>query len=658
MTNADGSATPVKLSTDDDANYSTPSWSPDGRRILVSKSGGSGFGVYFVDAVTGTETKFSDNSDGNEQAATWSPDGTRIALSSFSGTDGGSLVVVNADGTNRRVLPGGQANAPRWRGAAAGGTGGTGGTTNGIAVTVPGRSNIYLAGAAPGTTASTGQDTLANATPFQVPGVTLTAGASLSFSATGNVSNDPANPVSVGPDGGPYLGNTFYGHDQENGLPNLVAPINSLIGVFLNDTVPAAQGFVPPGTVNDENSINYSSIRPGLRQPFYIGDGKDTNGRQQTVIVPAGATRLFLGALDPSDQENNLGSFAVTILGAGGAGTTGGGGTTLAVTDATVKSTSDATGGTAIPGDTLTYNFTVRNPGTTAATGISITTVLNGTKFKSLLTAGGEVLNPTVNGSQLVLSRFNLAPGASLSLVLKVKVPATFPTDGRTVGLGFASVTADGTAPLTGLAGLNSTVLPPYQTLVSYNSNVGPGDVLTFRFTTTNRSTIAASNVTSVVSIPAGVNFLSANADSARSSTWPPTAAATCASSSRPRAQLRRHLRRLRPHPLQHRGQRHPHPARHPAHRRRHHLRRARRDVNPQRQPRRQPAQARHLQVHRGPLLPRRPLPLRPRPGCQAGRRLPPGHLLHPRSRHRPARPQRPRHPGLRRRVEPLRRPG
>jgi hypothetical protein len=54
----------------------------------------------------------------------------------------------------------------------------------------------------------------------------------------------------------------------------------------------------------------YSTISPQLKQPFFIGDGK-AGTVQQTVIAPAGATRLFLGSMDGSGWFNNTGSFSV-----------------------------------------------------------------------------------------------------------------------------------------------------------------------------------------------------------------------------------------------------------------------------------------------------------------------------------------------------------
>lgn len=570
-----------------------------------------------------------------------------------------------------------------------GATGG-GPTSDNVTVTVPGASNIWLAGAAAGTTASTGQDNLTNATPFLVGGLTITPGGLLNFSATGSVSNDPAQPVTVGPDGGPYLGSTIYSHIVENNIASLTAPINSLIGVFLDDSVPA--GDAPGGLDFSGNGVaggvDYANIAPALRQPFFIGNGTNASGDTQTVTVPAGATRLYLGSLDPSDQENNLGSFSVAVATGAGAGpgpggtlvslplTTGsenkldlgvfnpgvaltltftgtgdlidsrfqvkpdgslaapatdaytyanngspypvinggdginhfsGGGANydnvsggysfagstltdttqpatsltatvirlgtvvgtfsaspgrgdwfdigngatvqvppggahlyvavadapgassdnhgaytgalsvggvvgaapiLAVTDASKKSTSDATGATVVPGDALNYSFTVRNTGSADAVNVVVTTNFGGIKFKSA-TANGVAVVADPKIPQLAFPKFNLAAGASETFTVKAKLAESVPADGRTVGLGFASIVADGTT-LSETPGLNSTVLSPYQVSVSGDADVRPGGLLTFHFTAVNKSTNLAPGATVRIAAPANYKVVTA----------------------------------------------------------------------------------------------------------------------------------------------------
>ncbi|HEY3242752.1 MAG TPA: hypothetical protein VGM03_05305 [Phycisphaerae bacterium] len=48
-------------------------------------------------------------------------------------------------------------------------------------------------------------------------------------------------------------------------------------------------------------------VMPGLRQPFFIGDGLTGtgSGAVQQFLVPDGATRLFLGTIDGCEWSNN-----------------------------------------------------------------------------------------------------------------------------------------------------------------------------------------------------------------------------------------------------------------------------------------------------------------------------------------------------------------
>ena len=57
------------------------------------------------------------------------------------------------------------------------------------------------------------------------------------------------------------------------------------------------------------------SLSPQLQQPFFIGDGRTTDGAPQEFVVPDGATRLFLGAMDDNRWDTNAGDgFEVTVV--------------------------------------------------------------------------------------------------------------------------------------------------------------------------------------------------------------------------------------------------------------------------------------------------------------------------------------------------------
>ena len=52
------------------------------------------------------------------------------------------------------------------------------------------------------------------------------------------------------------------------------------------------------------------------KQVFAFGDGQTSAGQQQTVRVPTGATRLFLGIMDSYQHSSNWGGFKVTLAAA------------------------------------------------------------------------------------------------------------------------------------------------------------------------------------------------------------------------------------------------------------------------------------------------------------------------------------------------------
>jgi hypothetical protein len=172
---------------------------------------------------------------------------------------------------------------------------------------VPGISNPYLAGMPNGATAK--NDTAPEESPVLVTGIPLAPGRKLTFSASGLVSNDPSFALNS-PDGG-----GFQDTGPENGFPSTVAPVNSLLGVFLDNSqpnlTPTPDGidfYSPLGP-----SQNYISLSPLLKQVFFIGDGRTSGGQVQQVVVPSGATRLYLGTMDGCCWNNNVGSFTVYV---------------------------------------------------------------------------------------------------------------------------------------------------------------------------------------------------------------------------------------------------------------------------------------------------------------------------------------------------------
>ncbi len=96
-----------------------------------------------------------------------------------------------------------------------------------------------------------------------------------------------------------------------------LAGIRVLSGVFLDDTEPTDPA---PDTLFAD-SLTFKWLAPGLRQLFPIGDGLTGTGSgvTQSFLVPAGATRLFLGYIDsfggilPGWYGDNSGSVSITL---------------------------------------------------------------------------------------------------------------------------------------------------------------------------------------------------------------------------------------------------------------------------------------------------------------------------------------------------------
>ena len=185
-------------------------------------------------------------------------------------------------------------------------------------ITVPGTANPWLAGMPDGSTTLPVDgffDIAPAQSPVLVSGVNISSGGVLAFgSGSGGVFNIPGNccdPL----DGGIFQGQAFIDHavGAENGISALRAPINSLLGVFLDDSQPSL--LVAPVGLNFETiGLDFLSLAPGLRQVFFIGDGYTSSNIQQQFVIPVGATRLFLGTMDGDGWANNIGAISITAV--------------------------------------------------------------------------------------------------------------------------------------------------------------------------------------------------------------------------------------------------------------------------------------------------------------------------------------------------------
>jgi hypothetical protein len=159
-----------------------------------------------------------------------------------------------------------------------------------------------------------------DAAPGQSPVEVLLAlmpGDILHFSATGSTDHCDFGLCGFAEAEGDLVEAQPWSHAEggENGIGDIIAPIDALLGVFLGPAQPNLSA--EPGVVLDFGTLasrDFASLSPLLKQPFFIGDGLRNDGLTlQGFIVPVGATRLFLGTMDGYDWVNNAGSLDVSV---------------------------------------------------------------------------------------------------------------------------------------------------------------------------------------------------------------------------------------------------------------------------------------------------------------------------------------------------------
>jgi len=174
-----------------------------------------------------------------------------------------------------------------------------------VRVVVPGASNPYLAGMPHGTKAQKG-DTAPEQSPVLVK-LSLTGATAITFTVSGEVSHGPMWPAEP-PDGSRVLA---YHIGSEHGIAGVVAPFESLMGVFLDNGQPD-RNRAPRLLTFRAKDRAFTTLHPQLRQVFFIGSGIAKSGAIRRFLIPPGATRLFLGTMDGYGWYNNTGSYLVT----------------------------------------------------------------------------------------------------------------------------------------------------------------------------------------------------------------------------------------------------------------------------------------------------------------------------------------------------------
>jgi hypothetical protein len=153
-----------------------------------------------------------------------------------------------------------------------------------------------------------------------IPGATI----SVTTAVTGQVMHGVGTGLD-GPDGNiaemywhlkdPPTGAVVSGQGMENNIGDIITPIDSLTGLFLDANPPSAAN--APTTVRDYTSQSsrddpdFNNLE--LQQPFYIGDGVNSTLATASFLVPSKATRFYMGIMDGFQWHNNSGSFSVNM---------------------------------------------------------------------------------------------------------------------------------------------------------------------------------------------------------------------------------------------------------------------------------------------------------------------------------------------------------
>lgn len=150
-----------------------------------------------------------------------------------------------------------------------------------------------------------------NPSPTLISNLPLQPGTAITFASVSGFSNNDNDwdPI-YDPDGnGSWVVHNRYSSSggTEHGMSDLYAPINAVVGVFLDDNAPNMTS--PPPTLNfsSEASRDFNTLSPQLKQVFFIGDGVNSSEDVQQFIIPSGATRLYIGQMDEYEWNNNTG---------------------------------------------------------------------------------------------------------------------------------------------------------------------------------------------------------------------------------------------------------------------------------------------------------------------------------------------------------------
>lgn len=149
--------------------------------------------------------------------------------------------------------------------------------------------------------------------PLKVTGIPITAGQRLNFRNTTGQTGDTTTGRTYGLDGD--LNRTTIRQTAANGINSTTAPLNCLVGIFLDDRAPNTFSMPEELNFSSSSARDFNSISPKLKQVFFIGDGVNSSNRLQDFVVPSGATRLYLGVMDENAfWWDNVGAIDTTMF--------------------------------------------------------------------------------------------------------------------------------------------------------------------------------------------------------------------------------------------------------------------------------------------------------------------------------------------------------
>ena len=185
-----------------------------------------------------------------------------------------------------------------------------------LTVDIAGDACPWLAGMPnSGSVAAEGGNNKSSKNPQQAPtavtGLSIKPGSTLAFRQSGGQTSY-TDAAKYGPDG-----NTDWIVSQTaaNGINTTNAPLNCMVGIFLDDRQPDTYAKAAVGDFTSSASRDFTTLSPPLKQVFFIGDGMNSANVLQQFVVPPGATRFYMGIMDEKGWWwDNTGTLNTTMM--------------------------------------------------------------------------------------------------------------------------------------------------------------------------------------------------------------------------------------------------------------------------------------------------------------------------------------------------------